>query len=306
MIRIWSTLFILSFSLSCVTTPENDFSEPTGLWEISDGRAKSYLMGTIHMGVSFTSLPDIYQRKLNQSQVVITEVDPWEMTQEEIVQHSFLPKEKRLDELLGYFYWLKLKKSLPDIPEPFLSRMKPSTATIILLGSLIESSEEVKATQANLKEDSGISMDVEISILAREDKKNMFYLETTMFQMELLEKIYDVPSLKDLLDNKNDVNQSVVGAVVSYKQGTMQNTVKLIEEMPKKQKEIFLDQRNRRWSEILPRFFKSGDAFVAVGLGHLVGDQGLLELLRQQGFQVRRIHSGVVPKGRFADGRLAR
>ena len=228
------------------------------------------------------------------------------MTQDEIVRHSFLPNEKKLDELLGYFYWLKLKNSLPDIPEPFLSRMKPSTATVILLGQLMENRNAVEQKNVSNSVDESISMDVEISLRAREANKDLVFLETTMFQMDLLEKIYDIKALKELLDNKDDVNRSAVTAVISYEQGSMHETVKLIKEMPEKQRKIFLDQRNQRWSQILPRFFKQGHAFVAVGLGHLVGDQGLLELLRKKGFQVRRIHSGVIQKDRFAHSRLVR
>ena len=88
---LWFAFIAFVLNLSCVTGPSDDLNDPTGLWEVTDGRAKSYLMGTIHVGVSFASLPDVFQTKLNQSKVVITEVDPWEMTQDEIVRHSFLP-----------------------------------------------------------------------------------------------------------------------------------------------------------------------------------------------------------------------
>ena len=308
-----------SLLFSCVTTDSKKDEEPTGLWEVRKGNQKSYLMGTIHVGVAFSSLPAIFQSKLNQSEVVITEVDPWEMTQEEIIQHSFLPQEKKLDELLGYFYWLKLKNSLPEIPEPFLNRMKPSTATIILLGNLSRkeqsasddpSSTPVVSTHGEEEEDEEdeeISMDVEISSRARNANKNLVYLETTLFQMQLLEKIYDIPALKDLLDNLHDIDKTIAGTVVSYKEGTMADTLKLINEMPEKQRELFLYERNRRWSQILPRFFDRGNAFVAVGLGHLVGDQGLLELLRRKGFSVKRVHSGMaVPSAISSRGRIAR
>ena len=54
--------------------------------------------------------------------------------------------------------------------------------------------------------------------------------------------------------------------------------------------EIFLNARNRAWADLLARDLSAPDApsrsFIAVGAGHLPGQQGLLNLLQDQGFTI--------------------
>lgn len=47
--------------------------------------------------------------------------------------------------------------------------------------------------------------------------------------------------------------------------------------------------RNKRWMEKLPEILKSGNQFIAVGVLHLPGPGGLIDLLRKQGYTVKAI-----------------
>ena len=49
-------------------------------------------------------------------------------------------------------------------------------------------------------------------------------------------------------------------------------------------------QRNLNWIPQIESMLRDADTeFVLVGAAHLVGDQGLLELLSQKGFQVKQL-----------------
>lgn len=50
--------------------------------------------------------------------------------------------------------------------------------------------------------------------------------------------------------------------------------------------DMLLYQRNENWISQLETEFKSGTAFVAVGAGHLGGERGVLQLLRDAGYTV--------------------
>ena len=51
-----------------------------------------------------------------------------------------------------------------------------------------------------------------------------------------------------------------------------------------------LDDRNHLMVERMMPRLKAGRAFVAVGAGHLPGEEGILSLLTERGYKVRRIH----------------
>ena len=50
---------------------------------------------------------------------------------------------------------------------------------------------------------------------------------------------------------------------------------------------LFLENRNIRWAKKLPYFINYRSAFIAVGAGHLPGKNGLISLLRMQGYEVK-------------------
>jgi uncharacterized protein YbaP (TraB family) len=52
--------------------------------------------------------------------------------------------------------------------------------------------------------------------------------------------------------------------------------------------ETMLYSRNRAWLPKLEAYFGKGGAFVAVGLGHMLGDQGLPALFANAGYTVER------------------
>lgn len=55
-------------------------------------------------------------------------------------------------------------------------------------------------------------------------------------------------------------------------------------------RESMLDARNRRWIEPITEYLdQPGETLIIVGALHLVGDQGVVELLRKQGYDVERV-----------------
>jgi hypothetical protein len=50
---------------------------------------------------------------------------------------------------------------------------------------------------------------------------------------------------------------------------------------------LLLNDRNKKWVKKLNTIMKKESVFVAVGAGHLVGDHGLISLLRKQGYKVQ-------------------
>jgi uncharacterized protein YbaP (TraB family) len=49
--------------------------------------------------------------------------------------------------------------------------------------------------------------------------------------------------------------------------------------------ENLLNKRNRNWIPVIEEQIKSQPTFIAVGAGHLSGDSGVINLLKQKGYQ---------------------
>ena len=60
----------------------------------------------------------------------------------------------------------------------------------------------------------------------------------------------------------------------------------------KQNMELMLFKRNEDWIPKLEVMFASKSAFVAVGAAHLIGERGLIHLLRAKGYTVERIAAG--------------
>jgi uncharacterized protein YbaP (TraB family) len=53
--------------------------------------------------------------------------------------------------------------------------------------------------------------------------------------------------------------------------------------------DLLIDTRNRAWMKVLAPALETGGVFAAFGAMHLVGEAGVIELLRAQGFEVTRL-----------------
>jgi uncharacterized protein YbaP (TraB family) len=63
----------------------------------------------------------------------------------------------------------------------------------------------------------------------------------------------------------------------------------LSREMPPNVRDAILIGRNRAWEAALLPQIQQGNAFVAVGLGHLLGEGSVLEALAARGYRVERL-----------------
>ncbi len=61
--------------------------------------------------------------------------------------------------------------------------------------------------------------------------------------------------------------------------------------------------RNGHWMQTLSAEFLTGNAFAVVGKHHLFGNQGLISLLKQQGFSVKRLSEDPRPSERWIQWR---
>jgi uncharacterized protein YbaP (TraB family) len=63
----------------------------------------------------------------------------------------------------------------------------------------------------------------------------------------------------------------------------------------KEESQILLDNRNINWMKTIPPLMKDGGLFLAAGALHLSGNNGLVNLLRKEGYTVKPISISLKP-----------
>jgi uncharacterized protein YbaP (TraB family) len=132
-------------------------------------------------------------------------------------------------------------------------------------------------------------------------KKEKLGLETIQEQMSILASgeldVQVKDFIRDIKDGKLNASSEMAKLVSFYKNQDIQGLYnEMIVSMEKDggkiggvTKEDFLDNRNKRWIPKLADFMKNKTLFIAVGAGHLAGEFGVIQLLRNQGYTVMPI-----------------
>ena len=130
---------------------------------------------------------------------------------------------------------------------------------------------------------------------AVKDGKTVRGLETTEFQIGLFAKLNKEEQEKMLGSTLKDmatVETDFPKMVKAWRQGDDATVEQMIDDSmsgsPQFRKEL-LDNRNENWAKKIKEYIKGDkDIMVIVGAAHLVGEKGLIELLKVSGLRVER------------------
>ena len=126
-------------------------------------------------------------------------------------------------------------------------------------------------------------------------------LETIQEQLNVFESLSEadqISMLEEAVENFPDLDAMYADLLDAYKQRDLAGLMALNEASMKAgdpqladefQQRLIID-RNHRMSERMQQYLQQGKVFVAVGALHLPGEDGLLNLLEQQGYTVRRVY----------------
>ena len=256
------------------------------LWEIrspAGGAHASYLFGTIHVGVPTEDLPGVVWEKFRKAGTLVIEVDPEALKKESHDPHTLLLDQgKSLPAMLGKEDWGKLVALLDDAVAPeMLAQMKPHVVVSLALIRLFPSAQ---------------GMDFVFSERAADLKKTIVGLETYSFQEDLLSKVLDVEMLRKVIENYDALRGEAAGLVKIYRSGDetelsafLAHTSLAGMPLDEHSRQELIVRRNSSWVRQLRELIRKEDLFIAVGAGHLPGNDGLIALLQKEGFVVQRV-----------------
>ncbi|MEO9023247.1 MAG: TraB/GumN family protein [Ginsengibacter sp.] len=288
--------YLLFYSLStiliigCKAQSEQHFVKQkdsnTLLWEVSGhGLEKpSFLFGTFHLlckeDIHFS---DQLKRAMKSSNEIYMEMD---MDDPSIMlsgmMYMNMKDGKKLEDLYTPDEYKRLKDYFSDtlkMPIMLLQSAKPYFLVALLYPRMM-----------NCSNPSGV--EEELVKIAKEDKKEIRGLETMQFQASVFDSIPYEWQAKELLKNidsfsvyKNEF-ETMLSFYKDQQMDSLKNMLGKSEFGSDKYDDLLLNNRNKNWVGQLNQIMKKGSVFVAVGAGHLVGDKGLINLLKKEGYKV--------------------
>ncbi len=259
----------------------------TLLWEISGKKMKkpSYLFGTFHMmckdDIRFT---EQLQAALRTSEEVYFEMDLddasntlgalffMNMNDGKTLKDLYTPEEYQK---MSVFFRDSLRISLATF-----QKMKPSFLEAFLYPKMMA-----------CKNLSGVEQ--ELLKIAIKDKKEIKGFETIAFQASVFDSIPYSTQARSLLNSIDSMDKYQVyfDSMIQVYQSQQIDRLEAMFTQPefgmKEGLELLLDKRNINWVNQLKTILPEKNVFIAVGAGHLVGEKGLISLLKKEGYTLR-------------------
>lgn len=273
---------------------ENYDLEKSLLWKISGNglTEPSYLFGTIHM-IDAESFfwPDGTLAAFEDSENVAFEVDLDDMfdigAQMGLITKAFMSDNQKLSDFYSDEEWKQVKGHFDGmgIPMFFLEKLKPMFLTVFASGD-VEMGEGFGA-------DSSIkSYEMELYDLSKDSSKDVDGLETIEYQMSVFDSIpYQAQAdmLLETINTSSAEDDSFKAMVEMY---TNQDINKMISSMSEEEgiggyEDVLLYQRNRNWIPVMSKKMNVAQTFFAVGAGHLGGKDGVIDLLKKEGYTLQ-------------------
>ncbi len=137
-------------------------------------------------------------------------------------------------------------------------------------------------------------LDASLQTLARQSQKEVGGLETIEFQCRLL---FDTPLKKQaenlLKTTEIDLVKQSKQMAECYMRQDLEGMAKVMESseggLTAEEKQALIYNRNRNWAERMKTLLHEAPAFFVVGAGHLIGKEGLPDLLRGMGYTVEAV-----------------
>lgn len=285
-IIVLSTIIGLLFSAST--------QADTSVWRVSSGSNVIYLGGTVHLlRPSDYPLPDEYEDAYQDSDELYFETDITAMTtdlniQVQMSQRLTYQDERTLRTVLSTEAYDALNEYAMStgLPLMMLEKMKP--------GLLISTLQVLEFQKLGFTPQ---GVDAFFNSRAMGDAKNTGALETIEEQIGFIaamgegnESEFVLLSIADL----EDTEQMMAQMISAWRSGNARQLQELfVDDMRNQAPEVYdslLRQRNLKWMPQIDAMLRDNDKeFVLVGAAHLVGEDGLLEMLQARGYDVTQL-----------------
>ncbi|KAB8153102.1 TraB/GumN family protein [Kordia sp. TARA_039_SRF] len=258
------------------------------LWKISgkDITKPSYLYGTIHLTCDYT-YTDKLRKAFDETERLVLEIDMSDpKLQANMMKLIFMEKGKTIKGMMNEDDYKTLSdffKEQVGVDLKMFNTMKPFAITATLTSKMAVC-------------ENGTAYETEFMKIAKEQNETIIGLETIEDQMKVFDKIPYDEQLKSLVEMANsgmdESRESFDKMTKYYNAEDLEGLLNVMTEQGLEAdfQESLVDQRNRNWIPLIEKIATEAPAFIGIGALHLPGEQGVINLLRKQGYTVEPVY----------------
>lgn len=284
---------ILFFSFQIHAQKQDLNPSKNTLWRVQSETNTIYLLGSIHLLKSENyPLHASIEKAYHDSKVVVLEADPGEMNSPQgrmdLMQKGMLPQGDSLEQYLDAQTYEKAKKVVTELGldmamfKSFKPWMFSMTLVVIVLQKYGFSPE--------------YGIDLYFYNKAAQDGKSIIALETIQYQLGLFDNLSSILQdalIQQTLKDLENVIEKVDLMVKTWSTGDTKGLEKFLldnfMEYPGIYKALIVN-RNKNWMQHIESLMKKKENhMIIVGAGHLVGQDGLVELLKKKGYKPEQL-----------------
>jgi uncharacterized protein len=258
------------------------------LWKISGNglTQPSYLFGTIHAtcdaNLDFATL-----KALEETKQLYLEIDMDDtMLQMQMMQDMIMKNGVTISSLVSEEEFVVIDEFLQKyigMSAKMINTFKPFMLSSMLLPKLLDCEFQ--------------SVEMELMKVTKAQNEEVYGLETIGDQLQVFDKIPYQDQVNELLKTaKSDLSKEkaeMKKIMEVYKTKDIEKMLVVMDESDNKistdNKDVLLVNRNRNWIPVIEKVIKSTPTFFGVGAAHLAGDDGVIKLLRKQGYTVEAV-----------------
>ncbi len=293
--KLPSLVFALMFA-SFVVLVQGALCQPqkSFIWKIQSEANTVYVLGSLHF--SKKEIYPLHQKIENafeQSDFLVVEANVNDIRKADVqrlMESALYPANDTLEKHLSAETYERVRKDMGGlgIPSELVNKQKPW-----FLAMTVVALETVK-----LGLDPKLGIDMHFLSKA-EGKKRILELESLDYQISVLSGLSDKDQELFLLYTLKDLNileqelDKMIQAWISGDTKAMESLMTRSVSEDKRLSSIYeklVSERNKKMASKIGDFLKAKETyFIIVGAGHLVGSQGIIELLKRDGYRVEQL-----------------
>jgi uncharacterized protein YbaP (TraB family) len=264
------------------------------VWAIHGDHNTVYLAGSVHLlKANDSRLPAAFDRAYGGSKALVMELDMSKVDQMEMaawmLEHGMLKEGTTLRVTIGEDRYRRVSAEAQrlGVPMEAADMLQPWALGLQLL--------QMQYMQLGFDSQAGVEQ--QLQHRAQTDGKPISGLETVDEQMGVLQGM-SYPDQARFLDmivtEMRDVERETQSVVTAWRTGDAAKLAALLSDEYKTFPALYrllVTDRNKRWVPQIEKLLSGNqDYFVVVGALHLVGDGGLLDLMRRDGYKAESVN----------------